>query len=52
VGPTTILDKSAFQGLSKRELRWFQHYFLENVTPVLVQEIVADLSKEVRKGKT
>lgn len=51
MGPVTILDKSAFQGLSQREHRYFVRYFLGNVTPVLVQEITADLSKTAKEGK-
>ncbi|NTX41464.1 hypothetical protein HUA78_44250 [Myxococcus sp. CA033] len=51
MGPITILDKSAFQSFSHREHRYFVRYFLENVTPVLVQEVTADLSKAAKDGK-
>lgn len=45
IGPVIVLDKSAFQGLARREHTWLHHYFFENVTPVLVFEIVGDLAK-------
>ncbi len=49
-GPPTILDKSAFQALSYTELAEFRKYFLENVTPVLILEILGDLKKQYRDG--
>jgi hypothetical protein len=41
-----ILDKSSFQGLTIAEHIERDRYFLENVTPVLLREILGDLSKE------
>ena len=48
--PVAILDKSAFQSLSRRECLWLNHYFRLNVIPILVHEIVGDLTKEFRNG--
>jgi hypothetical protein len=51
MGPILILDKSTFQMLSSREhLRRSIHFF-ENVTPVLVTEILGDLSKVLNTGQ-
>jgi hypothetical protein len=43
--PTIIFDKSAFQSLSRREhaQRFFRYE--ENITPILLREILADLAK-------
>jgi hypothetical protein len=49
-GPPTILDKSTFQALSFADLAEFRNYFLENVTPVLILEILGDLAKQYRDG--
>ncbi|SEL83933.1 hypothetical protein SAMN05444354_1094 [Stigmatella aurantiaca] len=51
MGPITILDKSAFQSFSAREHLSFGQYFRQNLTITLVQEIVADLSKQFRSGE-
>jgi hypothetical protein len=50
-GPILILDKSTFQMLSAREhLRRSIHFF-ENVTLILVTEILGDLSKVLNTGQ-
>lgn len=50
-GPILILDKSAFQMLSARaHLRRSIHFF-DNVTPILVTEILGDLSKGLQNGQ-
>ena len=50
-GPILILDKSAFQMFSAREhLRRSIHFF-DNITPILVTEILGDLSKVLDKGQ-
>lgn len=50
MGPTIILDKSALQALSQRELYFlFKHYFVV-VAPVLLIEILADLKKSRKRG--
>lgn len=51
MGPIIILDKSAFQMLSKREHRILGEHFSQNVTPVLRYEVLGDLSKKVLKGR-
>lgn len=45
------LDKSTFQALSYDELIQLYRYYLINVTPLLVSEILGDLSKEEKEGK-
>lgn len=42
----TILDKSAHQSFSLAEHRAFDQFFLQNLTPILVAEILADLSRK------
>lgn len=47
-GPALLVDKSALQTLSRDEERFlFKHYFIA-ITPVLVLEIVGDLTKPPR----
>jgi hypothetical protein len=46
-----LFDKSAFQGLNKREHSLVWRYFIPNVTPVLFNEIVGDLKKTHPDGK-
>jgi len=46
-----ILDKSTFQGLSFSELIQLNKYFIFNATPLLIAEILGDLSKEQMEGK-
>jgi len=43
-----IFDKSAFQLLNKDEVVLLHKYFLVNIPPVLVMEIIGDLKKEVK----
>jgi len=51
MGPIIIIDKSALQGLSRDELMFLdKHYFL-NIPPVLVAEILGDLTQRRREGK-
>ena len=51
MGPILILDKSTFQSLGYEEHIELKKHFMENLTPILAMEIVADLAKEV-KGKS
>jgi hypothetical protein len=45
MGPTIILDRSTLQGLTgKDEAVLLRKYYLLNVHPVLLDEILADLS--------
>jgi hypothetical protein len=50
MGPNAILDKSAFQALSYREHREVSRYFEVNIAPVLILEILGDLTKQYRNG--
>ncbi len=52
MGPTTIFDKSALQSLSMDEAVWFDAFYTANVVPLFYVETLADLEKEVRKGKS
>lgn len=45
MGPTIILDKSAYQCLSKEDTFELDRYFFVVVPPVLILEILADLKK-------
>jgi hypothetical protein len=50
VGPIIILDKSAFQALSARESLALNCHFTPNIVPVLVHEVLGDLTKTFRNG--
>jgi hypothetical protein len=52
VGPISIFDKSALQALSVDEAVWFDAFFFANIVPVFYVETLADLEKEVARGKT
>lgn len=52
MGPITIFDKSAIQALSLNEAVWFDAFFFANIVPVFYVETLADLEKEVARGKT
>lgn len=45
MGPTIILDKSSLQSLSQDEIHFLHKYFLVNIPPILIMEILADLKK-------
>ncbi len=51
-GPILIFDKSALQALSLDESNWLDNFFLTNVTPLFFAETLADLEKEVGRGRT
>ena len=51
-GPILIFDKSALQALSPDESNWLDNFFLTNVTPLFFAETLADLEKEVGRGRT
>ncbi|HEY0702968.1 MAG TPA: hypothetical protein VGD60_09400 [Candidatus Acidoferrales bacterium] len=50
-GPIIIFDKSALQSLSADEAVWLDNFFQSNLTPLFFIETLADLEKQVRKGK-
>ena len=52
MGPILIFDKSALESLSKDEAVWLDNFFLTNITPLFFIEVLADLEKQVRKGRT
>jgi hypothetical protein len=52
VGPITIYDKSALQSLSMDEAVWLDAFFLVNISPLFYVETLADLEKEVARGKS
>jgi len=45
MGPIIILDKSALQSLSRREMWRLRKHFSLNVPPILIAEILGDLAK-------
>src|SRR6266403_1745817 len=51
-GPTVTFDKSFLQSLSTDESVWLDHLFSCNVTPLFFIETLADIEKEVHKGRT
>ena len=52
MGPILIFDKSTLQGLNPDEAVWLDNFFMTNITPLFYIETLADLTMEVRKGKT
>jgi hypothetical protein len=51
-GPFLIFDKSALQCLSLDETNWLDNFFYTVITPLFFAETLADLEKEVGKGRT
>jgi hypothetical protein len=51
-GPILIFDKSALHSLSVDEAHWLDHFFLSNITPLFFIEVLADLEKEIKDGRT
>lgn len=52
MGPIIIFDKSVLESLNPDEAMWLDNFFLSNITPLFFIETLADLEKEVRKGRT
>lgn len=46
-----VLDKSTFQGLNYEDIIELHKYYIVNVTPLLVSEILGDLAKEEKEGR-
>jgi hypothetical protein len=46
-----VLDKSTFQGLNYKDIVELHKYYIVNVTPLLVSEILGDLAKEEKEGR-
>jgi hypothetical protein len=51
-GPHLIFDKSALECLSLDETNWLDNFFYTVITPLFYSETLADLEKEVAKGRT
>jgi hypothetical protein len=51
MGPILLFDKSTFEMLSREEHYVRERYFYENLTPILVTEILGDLSKAFKDGR-
>jgi hypothetical protein len=51
-GPIIIFDKSALERLNIDEALWLDNFFLSNITPLFFVETLADLQKQVAKGRT
>jgi hypothetical protein len=51
MGPHLICDKSSLEGLNAKELAVVRRYLTLQVPPVLLTEILADLSKEFKRGE-
>ncbi len=45
MGPIILLDKSALQSLSQREIGFLTKHYYVNISPVIIYEILGDLSK-------
>tara|TARA_R110001583_G_C5588605_1_gene403573 strand:+ start:62 stop:1303 length:1242 start_codon:yes stop_codon:yes gene_type:complete len=52
VGPITIFDKSFLQSLNIDESVWFDNFYLVNISPLFYMETLADLAKEMSRGRT
>jgi hypothetical protein len=51
-GPAILYDKSAIQSLSKQEAFWLECHFRGVLIPTLLIEIIADLKKAAKEGRT
>ncbi|MCA9500234.1 MAG: hypothetical protein KC588_13670 [Nitrospira sp.] len=52
MGPMILFDKSTLQSLNVDEACWLDTFYLPIITPLFFVETLADLEKEVRKGRT
>ncbi len=51
-GPILLFDKSALQSLTIDEAVWFDTFYFPCITPLFFIETLADLEKEVQKGRS
>src|SRR5882762_1702002 len=51
-GPILLFDKSALQSLTIDESVWLDTFYFPCITPLFFIETLADLEKEVQKGRT
>jgi hypothetical protein len=52
MGPVALFDKSFLQSLSVDESVWFDQFFIPNISPLFYVETLADLDKEMSRGRT
>lgn len=52
MGPVALFDKSFLQSLSIDESVWFDQFFIPNISPLFYVETLADLDKEMSRGRT
>lgn len=52
MGPISIFDKSFLQSLNIDESVWFDNFYLVNISPLFYMETLADLAKEMSRGRT
>lgn len=52
MGPNLIFDKSFLQSINVDESVWLDMFFYTNITPLFYIETLADLEKEMNKGRT
>jgi len=50
MGPSVILDKNALQGLNFLEVQALHRFYLVNIPPVLVKEVIGDMTKLTERG--
>ena len=50
-GPILLFDKSILQSLSVDEAVWLDTFYFPCITPIFFTETLADLEKEVQKGR-
>src|SRR4029077_18071787 len=51
-GPSLLFDKSVLQSLSVDEAVWLDTFYFPCITPLFFTETLADLEKEVQKGRS
>jgi len=49
-GPSFLMDKSTFQGLSFECVVMLMRYYRQPISPILLRELTSDLAKEVREN--
>lgn len=46
MGPMAVFDKSFLQGLTADEAVMLDHFYMSNITPIFLMEVLGDLAKE------
>ena len=52
MGPITVIDKSALQSLSPRQLSFLRKHYYVVIPPVLIEEVLGDLYKQSPEAMT